>query len=285
MKIAVTGCSGSVGQRVCTLALARGHTVRGIDSARPRADAPFAAHAHFAYAEHDLRAYPAVLAALRGCDAVVQLAAVPTPTDYLVETHNTNVVISWNVLRAAAELGITRVAQASSVNVVQLVWTPHPRLHYLPIDEDHPREPDEPYGLSKLICETQADAIVRRFPQMRVASLRPSWSIPNRDFAKHQDAERRKNDLWGWVHRDSCADAFLLAITADEGAWTGHEAFFIVAPDTTEGIAPEVLYEQFWSHVPIKAGKDLKGGFFDSSKAERILGWVHTVPDEDVHAG
>ena len=31
----------------------------------------------------------AVLAALRGCDAVVQLAAVPTPTDYLVETHNT----------------------------------------------------------------------------------------------------------------------------------------------------------------------------------------------------
>lgn len=59
-------------------------------------------------------------------------------------------MISWNVLRAAAELGIKRVAQASSVNVVRLVWSREPLLYYLPLDEEHPREPDEPYGLSKL---------------------------------------------------------------------------------------------------------------------------------------
>lgn len=222
-------------------------------------------------------------------------------------------MISWNVLRAAAEvgaspvaprdvvadkrcvaqLGITRIAQASSVNVVQLVWSVKPKLYYLPLDEDHPREPDEPYGLSKLyalplpfrmrptadtgtrICETQADAIVRRFPHMRIASLRPSWSIPDRAFAQHQDAERRKNDLWGWVQGDACADAFLRAVTAPDGAWTGHEAFFVVAPDTTEDDAPEELYARFWSDVPIREGKDLSRGFFDCSKAERVLGWVH----------
>jgi len=49
-----------------------------------------------------------------------------------------------------AQLGIRRIAQASSVNVVQLVWSKQTTLHYLPLDEDHPREPDEPYGLSKL---------------------------------------------------------------------------------------------------------------------------------------
>lgn len=90
MKIAVTGCSGSVGQRVCMLALAQGHDVRGIDRGpTPREAPPFFAHTRFAFAAHDLREYPAALEALRGCDAVVQLAAVPTPTDYLVETHNT----------------------------------------------------------------------------------------------------------------------------------------------------------------------------------------------------
>lgn len=59
-------------------------------------------------------------------------------------------MISWNVLRAAAELGITRVAQASSVNVIALAWTDHHEFDYFPLDEDHPCRPDEPYGLSKV---------------------------------------------------------------------------------------------------------------------------------------
>lgn len=54
------------------------------------------------------------------------------------------------VLTRCSQLGITKVVQASSVNVVSLVWSVAPKLHYLPLDEDHPREPDEPYGLSKL---------------------------------------------------------------------------------------------------------------------------------------
>lgn len=80
-----------------------------------------------------------------------------------------NVVISWNVLRAAAEvrrigvphvcvwptescsqLGIERVAQASSVNVLRGVYSVRPQFDYFPIDELHPTLPDEPYGLSKL---------------------------------------------------------------------------------------------------------------------------------------
>lgn len=59
-------------------------------------------------------------------------------------------VISWNVLRACAELGINRVAQASSVNVLTMVFSNECRFHYFPIDEDHPCEPDEPYGISKV---------------------------------------------------------------------------------------------------------------------------------------
>ena len=96
---------------------------------------------------------------------------------------------------------------------------------------------------------------------------------------KGQDPERRKNDLWGYVQEDSCADAFLRAVTAEEGAWSGHEAFLIVAPEPAEDVGLKVLYEKYWSHVPIKEGKDIEKGFFDCSKAERVLGWVHKAKE------
>ena len=115
---------------------------------------------------------------------------------------------------------------------------------------------------------------------MRVASLRLSWSLQRREDALRSDPERRKNDLWGYVQEDSCATAFLRAATVDDSAWTGHEAFFIVAPELTENESIETLYEKYWGHVPIKEGKSLKKGFFDCSKAERLLGWVHRNPGE-----
>ncbi|PIL35400.1 hypothetical protein GSI_02126 [Ganoderma sinense ZZ0214-1] len=133
------------------------------------------------------------------------------------------------------------------------------------------------------ICELQADAIVRRHPSMRVASLRLSWSVPSREAATRGDSERRKNDLWGYVQHESGAEAFLLAVPAGEsGKWSGHERFFITAPDTASDVPTMELYERYWKDVPIKEGKDLSGhkGFFDCSKAERLLGWVHRNPGE-----
>ena len=110
---------------------------------------------------------------------------------------------------------------------------------------------------------------------MRVASLRPSWAIPNKEFAQASDPERRKNDLWGWVHEVAVAEAFLQAVVVENGKWDGHEIFFVTAPTVTDDKTPEVLYETYWKHVPIKQGKNLRKGFFDCSKAERLLEWVH----------
>ena len=53
------------------------------------------------------------------------------------------------------QLGITRIAQASSVNVVALIWSVRPRIYYVPIDEEHPCEPDDPYGLSKVYADPE----------------------------------------------------------------------------------------------------------------------------------
>ena len=117
---------------------------------------------------------------------------------------------------------------------------------------------------------------------MRVASLRLSWSLQRREDALRSDPERRKNDLWGYVQEDSAAEAFLLAVAGENGKWSGHERFFITAPDTASDVPTMELYERYWKDVPIKEGKDLSGqkGFFDCSKAESLLGWVHRNPGE-----
>ena len=51
---------------------------------------------------------------------------------------------------ANSQLGINRVAQASSVNVITMVYSKKCDFKYFPIDEMHETNPDEPYGLSKL---------------------------------------------------------------------------------------------------------------------------------------
>lgn len=127
-----------------------------------------------------------------------------------------NVVVSYNVLRACAELGIKRVCQLSSVNAIGLAFTPyHRKYHYFPLDEKHPYEPADSYALSKQICEIQADSICRAFPHMRVASIRPHACLPGlpkplpvdpeeraREMAKYGDREALEvNDCFAWVVR------------------------------------------------------------------------------------
>ncbi|KAH8117947.1 NAD-binding protein [Phellopilus nigrolimitatus] len=285
MKIAVTGCNGRVGRRVVLYALKEGHEVVGIDCSDTSGHEDVVqalAQKDFAYIKADLRDYDRTLEVLSGCQGIAHLAAYPNPGDYVWQTHNSNVVISWNVLRAAAELGITRIAQASTCNVVALMYSAGPKIKYFPIDEDHPCEPDEPYGLSKLVAEQQAATIVRRYPDMRIASLRLHWSLPSRLDGVRTDSAKRRDDLWGYVQQDSAAEAFLLALTNAAGKWKGHDAFFIVAPDTADLCETPELHRLFWTDVPLKEGKTLEGraAFFDCSKAERVLGWVHKTEKE-----
>jgi len=135
------------------------------------------------------------------------------------------------------------------------------------------------------VAEFQADTILRRYPTMRIASLRLSWSIPNKDHANQgsQDPDGRVSDLWGYVQEDAAAEAFILAISPDNTRWSGHEAFFITAPDTTLEVDSMVLKEKYLPKIPMKGERRLEGreGFFDCSKAEKLLGWVHKEPGQD----
>src|SRR5207302_4146550 len=133
------------------------------------------------FVQADLSDYEAFEKALHDCDALIHMAAIPSPghhPDHVV--HNNNVVSSYNALRAAAELGIQRVCQASSINAIGMAYSRRPHYDYFPLDERHPTYNEDPYSLSKWICELQAESMVRRYEDMTIASMRFHGVVPSR---------------------------------------------------------------------------------------------------------
>lgn len=270
MKIALTGGSGSIGRAITSMALVQGHSLVSIDRLPP-ADLP----ANVTFVQAELADYDALLVAFRGCHAVIHMAAIAAPgnhPDHIV--HNNNVVGSYNALRAAAEAGILRVCQASSVNAIGHAYSRAPRYDYFPIDEQHPTYNEDPYSLSKWICEQQADSFVRRYEQMVITSLRFHWVTPQRSIpaSAYKGSTEPAKFLWAYTLSDAAASACLLSLTAN---LTGHEAFLIIAPDTCADTPTLELHQHHFTDIPVRG--DLSGhrSFFDSSKAERMLGWKH----------
>lgn len=275
MKIAVTGGSGGIGRAITDAALAQGHAVVSVDRVDPKE--PLAG---VTYVKADTDDYDALVAAFAGCDAMIHMAAIPHPNnDPNHVVHNNNVVGSYNALRAAVENGIMRLCQASSVNAIGQAYSRSPRYDYFPIDEDHPNYAEDPYSLSKWICEQQGDAFARRFEGISIASMRFHWVLPDRAYAMEHysklDWDPRKH-LWAYTRRDMAADACLRAVETD---LKGHEVFYIVAPDTASDRASRDLAAEVFPGVALRDGFGGRDSFMTSAKANRLLGWVHPAGD------
>ncbi|MCU0907283.1 MAG: NAD(P)-dependent oxidoreductase [Rhodobacteraceae bacterium] len=275
MRIAITGGSGGIGRAIADAALAKGHAVVSIDRTDPATPV-----AGITYIRADTGDYRALVAAFAGCDAMIHMAAIPNPqNDPAHVVHNANVVGSYNALCAAVETGITRLCQASSVNAIGQAYSRHPRYDYIPIDEDHPNHAEDPYALSKWICEQQADAFARRYEGVSIASLRFHWVLPDRATAMQLYAQtdlKPRNHLWAYTRRDMAADACLRAVATD---LRGHEVFYIVAPDTASDRPSRDLAAAVLPEVPLRDGFGGRDSFMTSAKAARLLGWVHPPGD------
>lgn len=273
MRIAVTGGQGGLGRALVPYLRSHGHSVMVIDRTAPTVldDHDEGVSAWVA----DVRDLGQVATALRGCDAVIHLAGhiwpwgAPPQSVYL-----DNVVMAYNVLEAAAAVGIERVCQASSVNAIGMAFSRQPRFDYFPVDEEHPSYAEEPYGLSKWILEKQAESFVRSH-RMRVASLRFHWLLPSYAEAvraAQEAAEYTWRHLWAYTEMAEAVRACELSLTAD---FDGHEAFFIAAPRTADAEPSRVLAARHFPSTPFRAPIEGHASLIDSGKAGRLLGWFH----------
>ncbi len=274
MKLAITGGSGGIGRAVVAMAQQQGHSVVNIDRVPPPAEHP---QPGVPFIEMDMADYDGLKEAFAGCDGLIHLAAIPTPLHHPSHVvHNNNVVGSYNALCAAVDQGIRRITQASSVNAMGHSYSRDPRYDYFPIDEAHPTYNEDPYSLSKWICEQQADSLCRRYEDLRIVSLRFHWVVPDialpRGVFGNKSIPGQHRHLWAWTRLEAAARACLLGVTAE---YSGHHALFIIGPTTVVETPTLELVRTHYPQVPIRGDLSGNRGFFDCSKAERLLGWRH----------
>ena len=138
-------------------------------------------------------------------DAVVHFAAIPRimimPDN---EVFRINTMGTYNVIEAAAKLGIRKIIVASSETTYGLVFANVPRdPKYLPLDEEYPVDPMDSYALSKVCNERTAHAFaaaLRHRHLLRSASATSSSRTNTRDFPGFfADPEVRKRITWSYI--------------------------------------------------------------------------------------
>jgi NAD dependent epimerase/dehydratase len=116
----------------------------------------------------DLNELDTVNKAMEGMEVVFNLAALPgIPYSYLHpnETVETNVIGTLNALTAARSAGVKKFVQTSTSEV-------YGSARYVPIDEDHPKQPQSPYSASKIGSDAIALSFYYSF-DLPVAIIRP----------------------------------------------------------------------------------------------------------------
>lgn len=272
MTIVVTGGSGLAGQYVVYDLVQHDNDVLTVDRVAPPKELT-------PYRRADLEDLGQVYGCLAGADAVVHLAAIPRPQyDPPEVVFRTNTMTTYNVLEAAVTLGIPRVVYASSVSVLGFPFNYTPLSpHYVPIDEQHPRMPQDPYALSKKFSEELADAFVQRSAGMlSVVSLRFPWIHTRETFHEQivpldDDVDDAVANLWSYIDARDVAQACRLALETDV---VGHEVFFLSAPTTFAETPTETLVRRHYPETEIRADLDGTQALISTEKARHVLGFT-----------
>jgi nucleoside-diphosphate-sugar epimerase len=275
MRVLVTGAKGKVGSATAAALVAAGHEVTGTDLARGVFERPSPGEP--AYIQADLTNAGDAFAVIRGMDAVVHAAAIPDPTHNPPATvFQNNIMSTFNAIEAAVRFGVRRFVNVSSETVPGFFFPERPFLpEYVPVDEEHPIRPQDPYALAKHFGEQLMDAAVRR-SDIRCISIRPCWVHHEGNYERNlgpqvRDAAVLTANLWSYIDVYDLADALVLAA---ESTLPGHEVFYIASPDNVGGRPfAEMVRKYYGDTIPVRALAREDASGISSAKAERLLGY------------
>lgn len=276
-KVVITGVSGLLGPYVVDHFVEKGYDVLSVDITKPKKSS-----ARFMTA--NLMNLGECYGILQGADAVIHLAAIPVAYSHPNEvTFQNNVMSTYNILEAAAGLGIKKAVIASSESSYGVVFSKQNLApQYVPIDEDHPQLPEDCYGLSKIVAEKTADMINRRCG-MQIVSLRignvitPEMYVNFHNFIHNPNP--RRTILWSYIDARDIAEACRLAIETDG---LGSVSLNLAADDTSMDIkSSELMKAEFPEVKDIRVPIDNYHTLLSNDKAKKMLNWqpVHCWRD------
>lgn len=182
-KILVTGADGFIGSHLAERLVRNGYEVKSLVlynsfGQRGWLDAsPLVGDMDIV--SGDVRDPNGVRSVVKGCDAVLHLAAlIAIPYSYeSPDTYvDTNIKGTLNILQAARDLNIQRVVHTSTSEV-------YGTARFVPITEDHPLQGQSPYSASKIGADQMALSFYRSF-ETPVAVLRPFNTYGPRQSAR-----------------------------------------------------------------------------------------------------
>jgi NAD dependent epimerase/dehydratase len=185
MNVLITGADGFIGSHLTERLVRAGHSVRAfvlynsfnswgwLDHCAPDVKGKFEVFAG------DIRDPYGVRAAMKGCDAVLHLAAlIAIPYSYhSPDTYvDTNVKGTLNIVQAARDLGVRKVVHTSTSEV-------YGTARFVPITEEHPLQGQSPYSASKIGADQIAMSFYASFGTP-VSILRPFNTYGPRQSAR-----------------------------------------------------------------------------------------------------
>ncbi len=294
-KILVTGADGFIGSHLVETLVARGYDVRAfvfynsfdswgwLDSADEKVKRAVEVQAG------DIRDPLAVREAMRGCEAVLHLAAlIAIPFSYRAPHAyvETNISGTLNVLQAALDLSLRKIVHTSTSEV-------YGTARFVPITEAHPLQGQSPYSATKIGADQLALSFHSSFG-LPVTVIRPFNTYGPRQSARAviptiitQIAAGQRRIRLGATSptRDfnyvaDTVSGFLAVLESDDSA-AGEvinigSNFEISIGDTAKLIAEVmgVTVQIETDEVRLRpANSEVERLWADNRKAEKVLGW------------
>jgi len=280
-RVCVTGGAGKLGKVCVQDLLANGYDVFVLDTVPADKDIP-----HMVV---DLADFGQTLDALSSIgkeiyagvapdafDAVVHLAAFPTPRQYPdAYLFQNNMMGTYNIFEASRRLGIRNVVWASSETTLGEPFEND--APYAPVDEDYPLRAKSAYALAKVLMEDMARQFCYQTPDFKLIGLRFSNVMEPQDyekFASYQaDPELRKWNMWAYIDARDGAQAIRKTV---EWQATGMHAFIIANADTVMEKSSTELMKKALPGVEVRKQLGEHETLLSIDKARNVLGYEPT---------
>lgn len=302
MKILITGADGFVGSHLTEALVEHGYDVRAFVLYNSFNSWGWLDHTSKKIRDSldvfagDIRDPHGVKEAMKGCDAVLHLAAlIAIPYSYhSPDTYvDTNIKGTLNVLQAARELGVRRVIHTSTSEV-------YGTARFVPITEEHPLQGQSPYSASKIGADQLAYSFYASFG-LPVVIARPFNTYGPRQSARAviptiitQIAGGNRSIKLGAVSptrdfnyvRDT-VDGFIAALWS--GAGVGEVINFGSNYEISIGDTVRLIAEVMGVELEIQtdearlrpANSEVERLWADNAKARRLLGWQPAYSGRD----
>ena len=285
MRIFFTGGSGKAGRHAIAHLVEHGYTVTNADLAPLNMPGVADLRVDLTNAGH---VFNALHAFARGeeqeagtgtprYDAIVHFAAVPSlmlrPDS---ETYQVNVSSTYNILDAAAKLGIRKVIFASSETTYGICFYDGVKKPaYIPIDEEHPTVPQDSYAMSKIVNEVTARSFHER-TGFDIYGLRINNVIEPHEYATRfppfmKDPELRRRNIFAYI------DARDLGHMVDRCLQTdglGYQVFNVSNDDMSVSLTSDEVIARFYQGVEKRREMGRNETFFANDRAKRMVGFA-----------